>query len=123
MAEHTNPVVSEVDRYLEGIGDLHDYDSLLIAIQIPGLVAKHGIVNTDQWGKGYRLTGVVVTPTKRLVLLMPKGGSVTIGVAKGETLDDWQLTEVEREFIVLERGARKKTYIVRDSAEIENIAE
>ena len=71
----------------------------------------------------YRLTGVVVTPTKRLVLLMPKGGSATIGVAKGETLDDWRVTEVEREFIVLERGARKKTYIVRDAAEVESIAE
>ena len=71
----------------------------------------------------YRLTGVVVTPDRRLVLLTPKGGSATIGVAKGEMLDGWALTEVEREFIVFERDARKKTYIVRDATEVENSTE
>ncbi len=71
----------------------------------------------------YRLSGVVVTPDRRLVLLTRKGGSATIGVAKGEMLDDWALTEVEREFIVFERGARKKTYIVRDATEVENTTE
>ena len=71
----------------------------------------------------YRLSGVVVTPDRRLVLLTPKGGSATISVAKGETLDGWAVTEVEREFIVFERDARKKTYIVRDETEIEDTTE
>ena len=71
----------------------------------------------------YRLTGVVVTPDRRLVLLTPKGGSATISVAKGEALDGWAVTEIEREFIVFERDDRKKRYIVRDSAEVENSAE
>ena len=71
----------------------------------------------------YRLSGVVVTPDRRLVLLTPKGGSATISVAKGETLDGWAVTEVEREFIVFERDARKKTYIVRDATEIEDTTE
>ena len=71
----------------------------------------------------YRLSGVVVTPDRRLVLLTPKGGSATISVAKGETLDGWAVTEVEREFIVFERDARKKTYIVRDATEVEDTTE
>lgn len=71
----------------------------------------------------YRLSGVVVTPDRRQVLLTRKGGSATIGVAKGELLDGWALTEVEREFIVFERDARKKTYIVRDAIEVENTTE
>lgn len=71
----------------------------------------------------YRLSGVVVTPDRRLVLLTRKGGSATIGVAKGEMLDGWAVTEVEREFIVFERDARKKTYFVRDSTEVENTTE
>ncbi len=71
----------------------------------------------------YRLSGVVVTPDRRLVLLTRKGGSTTIGVAKGEMLDGWALTEVEREVIVFERDARKKTYIVRDATEVENTTE
>ncbi len=66
---------------------------------------------------------MVATPVKRLVLLTPTGGSATIGVVKGELLDGWALAEVEREFIVFERDARKKTYFVREAAEVENIAE
>ncbi len=71
----------------------------------------------------YRLCGVVVPPDRRLVLLTPKGGSATISVAKGEMLDGWEITEVEREFIVFERDARKKTYFVRDATEVENSTE
>ena len=66
----------------------------------------------------YRLTGVVVTPTLRMVFVTQPGSRKTIAVEIGKELDGWVVTEVERHAIVLKSGEREETIVIGESAEI-----
>lgn len=59
----------------------------------------------------YRLTGVIVTPRRRSILLAGAGNR-TQTVALGEVIDGWTLTTVEREQVVLENGGRREVVAV-----------
>lgn len=64
----------------------------------------------------YRLTGVVVAPAKRLVLLKRPGDGKTIRVFEGETIDGWTLTQVSKTTLTLESGNRREEFLVRDKS-------
>jgi hypothetical protein len=64
----------------------------------------------------YRLTGVVVTPTHRLVLLKRADGRRTIRVAEGEAVEGWTVVQVTPDKLVLESAAGQKEFIVREKA-------
>jgi hypothetical protein len=55
----------------------------------------------------YRLTGVIVTPHKRSILLA-SAGNRTQTVVQGEAIDGWTLKTVERDRIVLENGGKQE---------------
>jgi len=55
----------------------------------------------------YRLTGVIVTPRKRSILLA-SAGNRTQTVVQGEAIDGWTLKTVERDRIVLENGGKQE---------------
>lgn len=55
----------------------------------------------------YRLTGVIVTPRKRSILLA-SAGNRTQTVVLGEAIDGWTLRSVERDRIVLENGGKQE---------------
>ncbi len=50
----------------------------------------------------YRLSGVVVTPTRRIVLLREADSGKTLRVAQGESVGGWLVADVTRARIVLE---------------------
>lgn len=68
----------------------------------------------------YRLTGVVVAPAKRLVLLKRPGDGKTIRVFEGETIDGWTLTQVSKTTLILESGNRREEFLVRGKSKSEN---
>jgi len=55
----------------------------------------------------YRLTGVIVTPARRSILLA-SAGNRTQTVVQGEAIDGWTLRSVERDRIVLENGGKQE---------------
>lgn len=55
----------------------------------------------------YRLTGVIVTPGKRSILLA-SANNRTQTVVQGEAIDGWTLRSVERDRIVLENGGKQE---------------
>ena len=55
----------------------------------------------------YRLTGVIVTPRKRSILLA-SANNRTQTVVQGEAIDGWTLRSVERDRIVLENGGKQE---------------
>ncbi len=67
----------------------------------------------------YRLTGVVVAPAKRLVLLKRPGDGKTIRVFEGETIDGWTLTQVSKTTLTLESGNRREEFLVRGKSKSE----
>lgn len=68
----------------------------------------------------YRLAGIVVAPTRRLVLLRRPGDSKTIRVLEGETIDGWTLTQVSKTALILESGNRREEFLVRGKSKSEN---
>lgn len=71
----------------------------------------------------YKLTGVVVTPTLRLVFVTKPGSRKTIAVARGKKLDGWVISEVEQHLIVLESDQGRIRIKIEDDAGIEIISE
>ena len=71
----------------------------------------------------YKLTGVVVTPTLRLVFVTRPGSRKTIAVARGKKLDGWVISEVEQHLIVLESDQGRIRIKIEDDAGIEIISE
>lgn len=67
----------------------------------------------------YKLTGIIVTPSLRLVFITEPGSRKTTSVALGEKLDGWLVAEVEQHVIVLESDGRRKTIHVGEDATIE----
>ena len=67
----------------------------------------------------YRLTGVVVAPARRLILLKRPGDAKTIRVLEGETIDGWTLTQVSKTTLTLESGNRREEFLVRDKTKTE----
>ncbi|MFQ5953719.1 MAG: hypothetical protein ACE5JZ_01475 [Kiloniellales bacterium] len=68
----------------------------------------------------YRLTGVVVAPARRLVLLKRPGDNKTIRVVEGEEIDGWRLTQVTKTTLILESGGRREEFLIRDKSKAEN---
>jgi hypothetical protein len=62
----------------------------------------------------YRLTGVVVTPTHRLLLLRRQDDRRTIRVAEGEAVDGWTIVRVASDKLVVESAGRQQEIIVRE---------
>lgn len=63
----------------------------------------------------YRLSGVVVTPTRRIVLLREADSGKTLSVAQGERVGDWLVADVTRARIVLETATDRR--VIRLDAE------
>ncbi len=62
----------------------------------------------------YILSGVIVTPSKRLVLLKRQGDGKTIRVSQGEELDGWTVEEITADVISLRSGARQERIVTRE---------
>ena len=71
----------------------------------------------------YRLTGVVVTPSLRIIFVSQPGSGRKFAVEEGEELDGWLVAEVERHVIVLTSGDRRETIPIRERAAVEGPAE
>ena len=54
---------------------------------------------------GWRLTGVVIAPGRRIALLTPRGGGRTVRLAPGEEIDGWLIEAVSAEGVTLRAGA------------------
>ncbi len=67
----------------------------------------------------YKLTGIVVTPSLRLVFVTEPGSRRTTAVALGKELDGWLVAEVEQHVIVLESDGRRKVIRIGEDAIIE----
>ncbi len=67
----------------------------------------------------YKLTGIIVTPELRLMLVTEPGSRRTTAVALGKKLDGWLVAEVERHVIVLESDGRRKVIHIGEDATIE----
>lgn len=64
----------------------------------------------------YRLSGVVVTPTRRIVLLREASSGRTLSVAQGERVDDWLVADVTQARIVLESDAGRRVIRLNEEA-------
>ncbi len=53
---------------------------------------------------GWRLTGVVIAPGRRIALLTPRGGGQTVRLAPGEEIDGWLIEAVSAEGVTLRAG-------------------
>lgn len=71
----------------------------------------------------YKLTGIVVSPGLRMVLVTEPGSRRTTAVALGAELDGWLVSEVEQHLIVLESNGRRKVIRIGEDAAIEIISE
>ena len=67
----------------------------------------------------YALTGVVVTPTMRVVFVTERGSGKTLTVARGETLGNWVLVAVERDRIILESGDQRREILVGEKVSVQ----
>ena len=54
---------------------------------------------------GWRLTGVVIAPGRRIALLTPRGGGRTLRLVPGEEIEGWLIEEVNAEGVTLRAGA------------------
>lgn len=55
----------------------------------------------------YELTGRVITPGKRMILMRTPGSGATVAVHQGEKIDGWSVTEVTATKIVLQAAHRR----------------
>ncbi|MSO92496.1 MAG: hypothetical protein EXQ86_03745 [Rhodospirillales bacterium] len=62
----------------------------------------------------YRFNGVVVTPTVRMVFVTYIKDNKPVAIAEGEKLDEWVVTEVRGDMVVLRSGDREERVSVRD---------
>ncbi len=62
----------------------------------------------------YSLSGVIVTPRRRIVLLKETASGRIVRLKQGEQFEGWTLAEVAPDFIVLESGGRREVIVVRD---------
>ena len=57
----------------------------------------------------YRLMGVVITPTRRSVVVKPVRGGKTTELRVGSKIDGWRVEEIAPEFMKLSSGALTET--------------
>jgi len=57
----------------------------------------------------YRLMGVVITPTRRSVVVKPARGGATTELRVGSTIDGWTVDAIAPEFMKLKSGANEET--------------
>ena len=62
----------------------------------------------------YVITGIVVSPNRRVIYLKTVRSGKTLTVARGEKLDGWIVSEIKRDMIVLTAGEKQKRYMYRD---------
>ena len=76
----------------------------------PGVPAEYLIPGV------YALSGLVVTPKRRLVLLKRTDTGATVRVVEGQVIDGWTVIEVAPDKLLLEADGRRQEIIVRQKA-------
>ncbi len=136
LAPGDGVAASEIQIRTEGLATLEapTFDSLAVIVErplftatrrpapdiepTPVAVAAKPLDKSLILGR-YKLTGIVVTPELRLMLVTEPGSRRTTAVALGKKLDGWLVAEVEQHVIVLESGGRRKGIRIGEDATIE----
>ncbi len=73
-----------------------------IAAASDGAAAVGGLMDR------YVVTGVVIAPNRRLVLLRPAGGGGVLRIAEGDVLDGWLIEEIANDFLTVVADGRRE---------------
>ena len=61
----------------------------------------------------YRLTGIVVTPSVRIAFVTDVSTTKSAALTEGEKLGEWQVVEIKKNAITLQRNSQRETFVLR----------